>query len=135
VNSKNALKRTYMHLQFQNFFWGLYPGPSLKREGMGQVWGGREGGRSCVPNDFSFRCAAPDHHDKVPNASNSRHYLRCIQTRLRTTSYFKLSIHTARDAVQRRTAYDAEIKTVLIRKTSSVHYLTQHDGVCRTTSQ
>jgi hypothetical protein len=39
---RNALKVTYEHLRFENFFRGLYPGPSLKGEG------GHEGGKGGV---------------------------------------------------------------------------------------
>jgi hypothetical protein len=54
---KNAQKLTYMHLQFQKYFRGYIPGPSLKWGGVGMGWEEGRGG-SCVPNDFSFRCAA-----------------------------------------------------------------------------
>jgi hypothetical protein len=59
----NARKLANMHLKFQKYVRGLYPGPSLKwgRGGMGwEGGGGRERKGTCVPNDFSFRCAAPD---------------------------------------------------------------------------
>jgi hypothetical protein len=71
---KNALKLAYMHLHFQNVFRGYILEPCVI---MGKWWDGREvGGRrikekeregkggqeggSCVPNNFSFRCAAPE---------------------------------------------------------------------------
>jgi hypothetical protein len=60
---QNAQKLTYMHLQFQKFFPGDYTPTPVKTgsDVMGREIEGEEGkgGESCVPNDFSFRCAAP----------------------------------------------------------------------------
>jgi hypothetical protein len=66
---KNAQNLAYMHVQFKKFFPVYIARTPLKsrRDGMGREREGQgkegkgEGGRSCVPNDFSFPCAASAH--------------------------------------------------------------------------
>jgi hypothetical protein len=72
---KNAIKVTCKHLQYQKFFWVLYPEPHGKEEGKGDGEGSEEGGERRGEKRMEFVVCSRKKKEKPAPAASCLHSL------------------------------------------------------------